>query len=128
MVTGIAVVSVPVTDVDRAKRFYIEVLGLAEIADTAISEGMRWVQLGPEDCGASITLTTWFPTMIAGSLRGLVLRVGDVAQAAERLSAKSIPFPNGIERAPWGRFLQIEDPDGNGLILQEPAVPNPATI
>lgn len=127
MVNGIEIVSVPVADVDNAKSFYRDVLGPIEIADVVVPGGMRWVQLAPPAGGPSITLTTWFPTMPAGSLRGLVLRVDTVEAAAERLSALVIGCPSGIEQAPRGRFLQIEDPDGNGLILREPAVPTQPT-
>jgi predicted enzyme related to lactoylglutathione lyase len=59
--------------------------------------------------------------MAPGSSRGLVLRVDDIEAAAAELEAKGIRSEVGIESAPWGRYVQIGDPDGNGLILQEDA-------
>ena len=74
---GIAVVSVPVTDQDRAIAFYTTHLGFSVVADVPMGPEMRWVQLRAGDEQATITLTTWFDTMTAGSLEGLVLDVAD---------------------------------------------------
>src|SRR5579871_3682865 len=59
---GIAVVSVPVTDQDRAIAFYTTHLGFSVVADVPMGPEMRWVQLRAGDEQASITLTTWFET------------------------------------------------------------------
>jgi len=67
-ITGVEVVSIPVSDQDRARDFYVDVLGLELIRDAQMGPGMRWVQLGaPGGRGTTLTLVTWFETMPAGS-------------------------------------------------------------
>jgi predicted enzyme related to lactoylglutathione lyase len=116
----VAIVSVPVSDPDRAKDFYIDVLGLSVQEDEAMGESMRWLRLATPEGEATITLVTWFPTMPPGSLKGLLLRVDDLDAMVAHLEDKGVPTANGIETAPWGRYVQIDDPDGNGLVLQQP--------
>jgi catechol 2,3-dioxygenase-like lactoylglutathione lyase family enzyme len=113
----IAVVSVPVSDQDRAKKFYTDVLGFTELADTPMGENMRWVMLAPQGGGAAITLVTWFPTMPPGSLKGLVYDVDDVDACLADLTAKGCTFPDGVQEEAWGRYISLDDPDGNGIIL-----------
>lgn len=74
----IAIVSVPVTDVARARRFYVETLGLVVLRDEAMGPDMRWVQLQPKDGGATVALVTWFDAMPPGSVQGLMLAVDDI--------------------------------------------------
>ena len=114
----VSVVSIPVSDQDRAKKFYTEVLGFTQLADTVMTPDMRWVHLSPPDGGATVTLVTWFPTMPAGSLRGLVLEVDDIDRWHANLTSQGFDFPDGISRQPWGRYVTVEDPDGNGIVLQ----------
>ncbi|HEX9336510.1 MAG TPA: glyoxalase superfamily protein [Pseudonocardiaceae bacterium] len=114
----VSVISIPVSDQDRAKKFYTEVLGFNQLSDVVMSPDMRWVHLSAPDGGATITLVTWFPSMPAGSTRGLVLEVDDVDAWHTDLTAKGYEFPDGISAQPWGRYITVEDPDGNGIILQ----------
>jgi catechol 2,3-dioxygenase-like lactoylglutathione lyase family enzyme len=111
------VVSIPVSDQDRAKSFYRDVLGFQEIADVPMGPDMRWVQLGLPDSPTSITLVTWFESMRPGSLKGIVLATPDVDAAAAELSSKGVQL-SPMEDAPWGRFTTFDDPDGNGFVLQ----------
>jgi len=78
---------------------------------------MRWVHLGLDGAATSITLVTWFETMPAGSLRGLVLGTEDLEAMVQRLHAVGVAVGEP-QSAPWGRFIQIADPDGNGIIIQ----------
>jgi predicted enzyme related to lactoylglutathione lyase len=119
-VRSVAIVSVPVSDPDRAKDFYTDILGLTVQEDEPMGDSMRWLRLATPEGEATITLVTWFPSMPPGSLKGLLLRVDDLDAMAARLEGRGVPTANGIETAPWGRFVQIDDPDGNGLVLQEP--------
>jgi len=114
----VSIVSIPVSDQDRAKKFYTEVLGFEQLSDAVMKPDMRWVHLAAPDGGATITLVTWFPTMPAGSGRGLVLEIKDVDRWHTDLSAQGYAFPDGIQSEPWGRYLTVEDPDGNGIVLQ----------
>jgi catechol 2,3-dioxygenase-like lactoylglutathione lyase family enzyme len=120
-ISNVAIVSVPVSDQDRARRFYTEVLGFDVVADEPMGPDQRWVMVRPSAGGAALTLVTWFPTMTPGSLKGLVLEVDDIDRVAEDLISGSMPVEDGIEEAPWGRFVQIDDSEGNGLVLQQSA-------
>jgi catechol 2,3-dioxygenase-like lactoylglutathione lyase family enzyme len=117
----ISVFSVPVSNPDKSKAFYVEALGFVVEMDQA-SPGMRWVMLRLPGTETAITLTTWFETMPAGSLRGTVLSVPDIeAVAADFRSSGLIDEDTEIESAPWGRWVTIEDPDGNGWVVQQDA-------
>ncbi|MEJ3658132.1 VOC family protein [Actinomycetes bacterium KLBMP 9759] len=114
----IAIVSVPVRDQDRAKEFYVEKLGFRAVADDPFGSGRRWVQLAPSGGGASITLVTWFPSMPPGSMKGLVVEVADVAAARRQLIADGVAVGE-VDEQPWAALAQLDDADGNGLVLQE---------
>ena len=78
MIKQVQVVSVPVSDQERAKRFYVETLGFEVRTDAPFAPGMRWVEVAPPDAGASLTLVTWLESMPPGSLQGLVVSTDDV--------------------------------------------------
>jgi predicted enzyme related to lactoylglutathione lyase len=118
MITQVQLLSVPVSDQDRAKSFYVDTLGFDLLADVEMGTDMRWVQVAPRGAATALTLVNWFPTMPAGSLRGLVLETDSLEEDLAALQGRGVDIPDGIEDAPWGRFVQFADPDGNGLILQ----------
>jgi catechol 2,3-dioxygenase-like lactoylglutathione lyase family enzyme len=123
--THIQIVSIPVLDVDRAKRFYNETLGFELIMDNQFGEGQRWVQLAPKGAQTAITLVNWFPSMPAGSLKGLVLATDDVEAAYKELLSRGVKFGGALEDAPWGRYATFDDSEGNGWVLQgAPARPS----
>jgi catechol 2,3-dioxygenase-like lactoylglutathione lyase family enzyme len=114
----ISVVSVPVSDQQRAKSFYTETLGFELLADSPFGEGQRWIQVGPKGTATSITLVTWFETMPAGSTKGIVLECDDLDGTYRELAARGVQFDGPVQDAPWGRFATFDDPDGNGWVLQ----------
>ena len=120
MINRVDVVSIPVSDQDRAKAFYRDKLGFEELSDTPMGDGMRWVQLSPPGSASSITLVTWFDSMPAGSLRGLVLNTPNLDADVNELRRKDVGT-SPIQEQPWARFVTFTDPDGNGLILQQRA-------
>ena len=120
-VLGVQLFSVPVSDQGRARDFYVDVLGMELIEDQPMGPGRRWVRVRPAGAETAITLVTWFDSMPAGSLTGLVLETDDVDGELARLGSLGVPVVGGVQAAPWGRYLQVQDPDGNGLILQESA-------
>jgi catechol 2,3-dioxygenase-like lactoylglutathione lyase family enzyme len=133
-ISKVQLLSIPVTDQDRARAFYVDTLGFVLVADTMMGPDMRWVMVAPPGGETAITLVTWFPTMPAGSLKGLVLETDDLEVDVARLAGHGVHPSNGIEEAPWGRFVQFDDPDGNGLILQAtapdataPSAPEPSS-
>ena len=86
-ISNLSVVSVPVSDQDRAKAFYVGQLGFTEQIDTSFGEGMRWVMLRPPGAATSVTLVTWFGSMPAGSMKGVgpgLRRPGEDAGGAGR--------------------------------------------
>jgi catechol 2,3-dioxygenase-like lactoylglutathione lyase family enzyme len=86
--TNLEVVSVPVSDQDRAKSFYAGKLGFSVEMDSSFGDGgMRWVMLRPPGSGTAITLVTWFETMPAGSLKGSVLGCDDLEKTLAELTA-----------------------------------------
>jgi catechol 2,3-dioxygenase-like lactoylglutathione lyase family enzyme len=122
----IQVLSLPVTDQDRARDFYVDTLGFELVADTPMGPGQRWVQVRPPAAATSITLVTWFPTMPAGAVKGTVLETGDLDGDVTALRARGVVIDTGIQEEPWGRFVTFDDPDGNGLVLQATAAAPPA--
>jgi predicted enzyme related to lactoylglutathione lyase len=126
-ITGVQVVSVPVADQDRARHFYVEVLGLELLRDAQMGPGMRWVQVAPRGGETTITLVTWFDTMPPGSGRGLVLETDDLDADVERLRSLGLDLGEGIQEQPWGRYVTLSDPDGNGLVLQATSARRPSS-
>jgi catechol 2,3-dioxygenase-like lactoylglutathione lyase family enzyme len=117
-ISKVQLFSIPVSDQDRAKAFYVDALGFELVSDTAMGPDMRWVMVSPPGAQTAITLVTWFPSMPAGSLKGLVLETDDLDADVGALRERGVEIPGGIEDQPWGRFVTFEDPDGNGIVLQ----------
>jgi catechol 2,3-dioxygenase-like lactoylglutathione lyase family enzyme len=116
----IEVISVPVSNPDVAKAFYVDKLGMEVVMDNEFGAGMRWVMLRPPGAETAVTLVTWFDSMVPGSLKGTVLAVPDIEEAAAELRANGLLEPDeAIESAPWGRWVTIEDPDGNSWVVQQ---------
>jgi predicted enzyme related to lactoylglutathione lyase len=120
-ISNVQLLSVPVSDQDVARDFYVNVLGFEVRTDANLGPEMRWVMVAPPGGQTAITLVTWFDSMPAGSLKGLVLETTDLDGDVARLTKLGVKIANGIEDAPWGRFAQFSDPDGNGIVLQATA-------
>ena len=118
-VRDVKVVSVPVSDQERAKAFYVEKLGFELTRDDDSVPGIRWVQVTPKGGSTSLTLVTWFETMPAGSLQGLVLGSKDLESDCDTLQANGVEFDRPLQEQPWGTEAVIRDPDGNRLVLQQ---------
>jgi catechol 2,3-dioxygenase-like lactoylglutathione lyase family enzyme len=133
------VVVVPVSDVDRAKRFY-ESLGWRLDADLAVDDGYRVVQVTPPGSGCSIIFGKGVTSAPPGSSEGLQLSVYDIDEARADLVGRGVDVSElfhdvtGIfhhagtagrasgpapEHADYGSFAAFSDPDGNGWLLQE---------
>jgi catechol 2,3-dioxygenase-like lactoylglutathione lyase family enzyme len=121
-ITQLQLISLPVTDQDRSRDFYVEVLGFDLVRENPMGPDQRWVQVAPKGGQTSITLVTWFPTMPPGSVKGLVLETDDLDGDVAALTTGGVAIEGGIQQQPWGRFVTFNDPDGNGIVLQETAV------
>lgn len=114
----IDIMSVPVSNQDRAKSFYRDMLGFEVVRDNPMGPERQWVQLGLLGADTTITLVTWFEAMPPGSLRGMVLDALDIEATWNELVAKGLKISE-IQDAPWGRYATFSDPDGNGWVLQQ---------
>ncbi len=118
-IEDIVVVSVPVSDQDRAKAFYVDKLGFDLLNDVE-AEGIHWVEVAPKSRNVSLTLVTWFESMPPGSLQGLVLSTKDARADYEELKSRGVPFDGPPKEQPWGTTEAVlRDPDGNMLVLQQ---------
>jgi predicted enzyme related to lactoylglutathione lyase len=111
-------VSVPVSDVDRAKKFYTEQIGFNADIDTQVNDELRFVQLTPPGSACSIAIGTGMPQAAPGSVRGLQIVVEDVAAARAELADRGVEVSE-VQEFPWGNFVFFDDPDGNGWALQQ---------
>lgn len=123
------VVVVPVTDVDRAKRFYSEQAGFVVDHDTRINEEIHIVQLTPPGSACSIVVGTGIVDMKPGSVKGLQLVVPDIEAARAELVERGVGVSEiqhyegavlvGGRGGDWNSFIFFNDPDGNGWVVQE---------
>jgi predicted enzyme related to lactoylglutathione lyase len=114
----IELVAIPVTDVDRAKAFYVDQVGFNADHDHQVNEGLRFVQLTPPGSACSIVMGEGITQMPPGSQRGIQMVVADVAAAREHLVSHGVEASE-IDVQPWGWFVFFSDPDGNTWSLQQ---------
>lgn len=111
-------ITVPVSDVDRAKQFYVEQAGFTADHDHRVDGSLRFVQLTPPGSGCSIAIGEGLTAMAPGSLEGLQLVVDDADEARAELAARGLEV-GAVEDLPWGRFVYFKDPDGNAWNVQQ---------
>ena len=115
-------VSIPVTDVDRAKAFYADQAGFTTDHDHTVSDQLRFVQLTPPGSSCSIALGTGITKVEPGSVQGLQMVVKDAEAARAELVGRGVEASE-VQDYPWGRFVFFSDPDGNGWAVQEIQIP-----
>jgi len=112
-------VFVPVTDVDRAKAFYVDQVGFHADYDQQVNDQLRFVQLTPPGSACSIAFGTGLGVgMAPGSLRNLQVVVADVAAARKQLVERGVDASE-VDVQAWGSFVRFADPDGNTWALQQ---------
>ncbi len=125
-------VAIPVSDVDRAKAFYVDKVGFNLDVDTSPTENFRVVQMTPPGSACSVTIGTGLTKAAPGSNEGLHLVVTDVVAARALLAERGVaisevfhfeagkqtPGPDP-DRADYNSFADFRDPDGNVWMLQE---------
>jgi catechol 2,3-dioxygenase-like lactoylglutathione lyase family enzyme len=114
----IELVAIPVTDVDRAKAFYVDQVGFNADHDVQVNEGLRFVQLTPPGSACSIVMGTGITEMPPGSQKGVQVVVEDAEAARQELIGRGVRASDVVVQ-PWGSFVTFSDPDGNTWSLQQ---------
>ena len=113
----IELIAIPVTDVDRAKAFYVDQVGFNADHDHRVSDDLRFVQLTPPGSACSIALGTGVVDAPPGSVRGMQLVVADIHAAHRQLTERGVEVSE-VQELPWGSFVFFDDPDGNRWSVQ----------
>jgi catechol 2,3-dioxygenase-like lactoylglutathione lyase family enzyme len=111
-------VSIPVSDVDRAKAFYVGKVGFHLDHDHQVNDEIRFVQLTPPGSACSIALGTGLSDAAPGSVRGMQLVVSDIRAAHAELVERGVEVSE-VQEFPWGHFVFFSDPDGNAWSVQQ---------
>ena len=111
-------VVIPVSDVDRAKTFYVERAGFNADHDFVVSEEMRFVQLTPPGSACSIAIGKGLVEGEPGSVKGLQVVVASAEETRAELAGRGVEVTD-VQEFPWGRFVFFSDPDGNRWSVQE---------
>jgi predicted enzyme related to lactoylglutathione lyase len=111
-------VAIPVSDVERAKAFYVDQAGFVLDHDHVVSDALRFIQLTPPGSACSITIGTGITTAEPGSVVGMQLVVSDIVAARDELAGRGVDTGEVMD-FPWGRFIFFADPDGNRWAVQE---------
>ncbi|MFF5989876.1 glyoxalase superfamily protein [Prauserella flavalba] len=111
-------VSVPVSDVDKAKAFYVEKVGFNADHDHTVNDDIRFVQLTPPGSACSIAIGKGLSKMRPGSVEGLQVVVSDIEAARAELAGRGVDVSD-VQDFPWGRFVFFSDPDGNSWAVQQ---------
>lgn len=133
MITNVSLVTVYCLDQDKARDFYVNVLGFDARTDVTMGEGFRWVTVShPSQPELEVTLMTPGPPLDAdaadfvrrqlekGAMGGLGLAVDDCRKTHEELSAKGVVFLQEPSDRPYGVEAVMRDNSGNWLVLVEP--------
>ncbi|HMI08955.1 MAG TPA: glyoxalase superfamily protein [Candidatus Saccharimonadales bacterium] len=111
-------IPVSVTDVDRAKDFYVNKIGFNADHDQRVNENLRFVQLTPPGSACSICIGEGLTEMTPGSQKGLQMVIENADVAHDELASRGVEVSD-VEDMDWGRFVYFSDPDGNTWALQE---------
>jgi catechol 2,3-dioxygenase-like lactoylglutathione lyase family enzyme len=111
-------VIIPVSDIDRAKSFYVDKVGFNADHDHTVSPEIRFVQLTPPGSACSIAFGRGLTTAQPGSVEGLQVVVADIEAAHAHLSSHGVDV-SPVQNLDWGRFVFFSDPDGNKWAIQQ---------
>lgn len=111
-------VAIPVSDVDRAKAFYVDQAGFDADHDHRVSDEIRFVQLTPPGSACSIAIGKGVTDAPPGSVQGMQIVVSDIEAARAELVGRGVEV-SGVQEFPWGSFVFFADPDGNRWAVQQ---------
>lgn len=114
----IELIPIPVSDVDRAKDFYVNKIGFNDDHDHTVNENLRFVQLTPPGSACSIVIGKGITSMQPGSVNAYQMVVKDARKIREELIGRGVEMSD-IDEQPWGIFTYFKDPDGNTWSLQQ---------
>ncbi|MBV8636651.1 MAG: VOC family protein [Candidatus Eremiobacteraeota bacterium] len=117
----ISVVTLPVSDIDRAIDFYTKTLGWEKTMDAPMGEGMRWVTVAPKGGQASFTLSVVDEVVDPENFVRVIFEVDDVNTACKDLQSRGVAVTDGPRTEPWGGWAMIKDSEGNVHGLHSPA-------
>lgn len=120
----ISVVTLPVSDIDRAVDFYTKTLGWEKTMDVSMGEDERWVTVAPSGEGKTAFVLHPEPEK-TGGFTGVILEVDDVFLTHEQLAKTDVTFTEAPRIEPWGGWAQFQDSEGNVHGLHSPA---PASV
>ena len=133
MISNISLITVYCLDQDKARDFYVNILGFEVRTDITMGEGFRWVTVGhPSQPELEVTLMTPGPPLDEeaaafirrqlekGQMGGLGLRVDDCRKTYEELKGKGVTFLQEPSERPYGVEAVMRDNTGNWLVLVEP--------
>ena len=118
MDTKLELVAIPVTDVDRAKAFYVDQCGFTADHDVVVNPELRFVQLTPPGSACSICIGIGLTEAAPGSVRGMQMVVASADAAKAFYNERGLDVGDVVD-LPWGRFVYFADPDGNQWAVQE---------
>jgi predicted enzyme related to lactoylglutathione lyase len=110
-------VAIPVSDVERAKTFYVERAGFHPDHDHQVNDELRFVQLSPPGSACSIVLGTGITPSEPGSAQ-VQLVVDDIEAARQQLVDRGVDVSE-VQDLDWGSFVFFDDPDGNRWAVQQ---------
>jgi len=105
---SIEIVSIPVTDQQKAKDFYIKA-GLQIIMEAPMGNGQTWIQMGLPNQITSLSLA---------SFQGIIFETDNIEKEVQELTTKGIEAGK-IDNTPWGKFSWLKDIDGNKFCLHQ---------
>jgi catechol 2,3-dioxygenase-like lactoylglutathione lyase family enzyme len=114
----IELITIPVSDVDRAKSFYVDQVGFNADHDHVVSEDLRFVQLTPPGSACSISIGKGLTDAEPGSVKGMQMVVENAQAAHDELAARGVAVSD-VDSMPWGEFVFFSDPDGNAWAVQQ---------
>jgi catechol 2,3-dioxygenase-like lactoylglutathione lyase family enzyme len=111
-------VAIPVSDVDRAKAFYVDQAGFVADHDHQLGDDLRFVQLTPPGSACSIAIGSGLSDAAPGSVEGMQIVVPDIHAAHAELAERGVEVSE-VQEFPWGSFVFFSDPDGNRWAVQQ---------
>lgn len=113
----IETISIPVTDQEKAREFYVGKLGFKVIFENATPQG-KWLQLAIPNDNTSISLVSGAMHAPAGSMKGTIISTNNVEDDVQHLRKKGVNADD-VQQFPYGKISSFSDPDGNQWVLRE---------